>query len=492
MYQTLLRQSWLQFVRSSNLGRNVATLIFIGFLCLMFGAYILLLAFFLENILQEFSGQGNAFALLNSILIYYFLAEILMRYFMQSLPVLNVQPFLHLPISRIKLVNFLIWRSYTHPLNFLSAVFFLPYTLHALVPAIGMGAAWQWWSVLVLCSLIINGLMFFFKKHLDDKPAGTIILILLAGTFAGSQFFGWFSLGEFTAPFFLKAAEQAWLPLLLLGLLVMLFVLNSRFLQEHIYPEDWAGKKERLRHVPALGFLRSLGAEGELIGLEWRLIIRHKRSRSVLFLTVFALLYGLIFYNNPEYHHEKKGFLLFVGIFITGIFMINFGQLLYSWNSSHYDFYLSKPLAAEQYVRAKYYLLSVISVGCFMLSIPYVYFGWEVLMINACMLLFNLGVNVFVVMNIAMWGPKKLNLANGSVFNYQGLGAAQWVMAIPVFLLPYLFYTPLSFAGYPRAGILLLGFIGLLGILLQKNLIGMTARRLQLRKYRIAHTFRNE
>lgn len=492
MYQTLFRHAWLRFVRSSTLGRNLATLVFIGLLFLIFGAYIILLAFFLDNILQDVSGEADTFFLLCSLLVYYFIGEALLRYFMQSLPVLNIQPFLHLPISRKKLVNFLIFRSYLHGFNLLTAVFFLPYTLHTLAPRLGTAAAWQWWALLVLCSLAINGLLFFFKKHLDDKPAGTFILILLLGAFAGSQYFGGFSLGELAAPFFLQAAEKAWLLLLPAGLLLLFYVLNTRFLQANIYPEDWAGKKERLRPVPALGFLRSLGIEGELIGLEWRLIIRHKRSRSLLFLSAFFLLYGLMIYTNPSYMEGGKGFLVFVGIFLTGMFMINFGQLLYGWNSSHFDFYLSKPLALTQYIRSKYYLLTAVSVVCFLLSIPYVYFGWEVLLINVCMLLFNLGINVFVLMNMAMWGAKKVDLAHGSVFNYQGLGAAQWVMGIPVFLLPYVFYLPLSLLGMAETGVLLVGAVGVIGIFLHKSLIKLTVNRLEARKYRIAHTFRNE
>lgn len=492
MYLTLFRHSWLQFIRSATFNRNVATFLFLGFIGLLFGGYFLLLAFFLNSILQEFSGQANTFAFLCSLLVYHFLGETLFRYFMQSLPVLNIQPYLPLPLSRKKLVNFLIFKSYLHPFNVFTAVFFLPYTLNVLMPQIGAAAAWRWWVVLVMVSWLINGFMFFFKKHLDDKPASTVILVLLVALSAGSQYFGWFNLGELVAPFFRQATELSWLPILMVALIMGVFYLNSRFLLAYLYPEDWAGKKEQIRPVPALGMLRSLGAVGELMGLEWRLILRHKRSRSLLFMSAFILLYGLIFYANPVYLTEKQGFLVFIGIFITGIFMMNYGQTMYSWNSSHYDFYLSKPLGLVSYIQSKYYLLGGISIFCFLLSIPYVYFGWNVLYINLCMLLFNLGVNAFIVLNMAMWSPKKINLQKGSVMNYEGMGAAQWMMGLPVILAPYLLYTPLSYAGYPEAGVLLVGGIGLMGILVHKKMLEMTARRLETKKYRIAHTFRNE
>ncbi len=493
MFATLIRHSFLQFMRSASFSRNVATLIFLGFIGLLFGVYFLGAAFMLDKLLQGFYNTENTFPYLCKLLIYYFAFEAFMRYFLQSLPVLNLQQYIYLPVGRSKLMHFILLRAYVHPFNLLAAVFFLPYTLFSLVPQLGSHAAWLWWGSMVLLSLIIHNGMFFFKKQLDDKPLGTGLLLGFLLLMGLSQYLGWFSLGEVSSPFFEASARLDWLPLLLAALLVALYVLNFLFLRRHSYPEDWSGKEERkIQAIPALGILRRLGVAGELMGLEVRLILRHKRSRSLLMLSAVFLFYGLIFYNNPVYMNDMKGFLVFVGIFITGIFMMNYGQLMFSWNSGHYDFLLTKPVAAYDYVKGKYYLLAGISTLTYVLSVPYVYFGWEVLFINTMMFLFNLGINILVVMNLSMWSPKKINLSKGSMMNYEGLGAAQWVMAIPIILLPYLIYTPLSFMDQPRLGFLLVGGIGLVGILFHRQLLAFSANRLQARKYRISHSFRNE
>lgn len=493
MFATLVRHSFLQFSRSASFSRNVATLIFLGFICLLFGAYFLLLAFVLDKLLQDAFTTNNTFPYLCELLIYYFSAEALMRYFLQSLPVLNLQQYIHLPIRRSQLMHFILLRSYVHPFNFLTAIFLLPYTLHVLVPQLGSNAAWSWWGSLVLLSLIIHNGLFFFKKQLDDKPIGTILLVGILLLSGASQYLGWFSLGEITAPFFEAAAQISWLPVLLVGIVTGLYVVNFLFLLRHTYPEDWAGKEGRSAQlVPALGMLQRLGLSGELIGMEVRLILRHKRSRSLLMLTGFLLFYGLIFYTNPVYMNEMKGFLIFAGVFITGAFMMNYGQLMFSWNSGHYDFLLSKPISTYEYVKGKYYLLAGVCSLTYVLTIPYVYFGWEVLFINTMMLLFNLGVNVFVVMNLSMWSPKRINLSKGSMMNYEGLGAAQWLMAIPVIGLPFLIYTPFSLLDMPMTGMLAIGGLGLLGVLFHKSLLAFSARRLQSKKYAISHSFRNE
>lgn len=172
--------------------------------------------------------------------------------------------------------------------------------------------------------------------------------------------------------------------------------------------------------------------------------------------------------------------------------MINYGQYLYSWQSSHFDFTLTKPVSLREVVNSKYWLLGAVSVICFLLTIPYVFFGWHIVLTNAAMLFFNLGVNAFIIMNLAMWSPKKIDMTKGGAFNIQGVGAAQWVMGLPIFLGPYVFYLPLSLMGYPLAGTLLVGFVGLLGIMFRPWLLNMTARRLQQRKHVIAEGFRKD
>ena len=96
------------------------------------------------------------------------------------------------------------------------------------------------------------------------------------------------------------------------------------------------------------------------------------------------------------------------------------------------------------------------------------------------------------IMNIAMWSPKKIDLTKGSTFNYEGIGAAQWLMSIPVLVSPYLFYLPFSIAGYPEFGIFAIGLAGLVGIALKKPLLNLTAQRLLEKKYAIAAGFRKE
>jgi hypothetical protein len=119
------------------------------------------------------------------------------------------------------------------------------------------------------------------------------------------------------------------------------------------YLEDLT-QEENVRFVNQdLGIFSRFGLAGQLANLEWKLIIRHKKSRTYLMLAGFFLLYGLIFYTNPAYKAET-GFshmFVFVGSFITGIFMLQYGQLFLSWNSSNFDFFFKKEMVLKLWLK---------------------------------------------------------------------------------------------------------------------------------------------
>jgi hypothetical protein len=358
MYATLVKHEWLRKWRSSSFGRETATTIFIAFLVLVFGAYFLALAFFLQPIMAKFS--EDTFALMNQILVYYLFTELLFRYFLQSSPILNIQPYLHLPVSKRNIIHFLLSKSLLSPFNFVLLLLLTPFTFMGVAPQTGTGPAILWLISLWSISLALHYFMIFFKKELDDKPIGLAIMAILIGLFGGSQYYGWFSLGEITAPFFSAGAGGVYPLLVGIGGIIAFYYFNYTFYLHHTYIEELEVKKSMEVNSRQIGFLQSMGVPGQLIQQELRLIFRHKRTRSILLMSAFLLLYGLIFYTNPLYLEKSPSLLLFVGIFITGIFMINYGQFLFGWNSSNFDFFLSKPVSLTDYIRSKYYLLSAV------------------------------------------------------------------------------------------------------------------------------------
>ena len=492
MIATLLSHGWKKLSRSGSFDKEIITSIFLGLFTIILTCCVLILGFALESIISKTLGQADSIYFLNGLLLYYFVFEFMLRYFMQNLPVLEVEPYLHLPIKRSYLVHFLLGRSVGHFLNSFVFLLFTPFAFTTVATKHGFTIALSWLLVIWLISLSTHFLVMLFKKKLDDTIWGLLVLGGLFSFFGAADYFGWFKLSTVSSQLFEQATHGFYLLGISIFIVVIFYWFNFRFFISSLYPEEISGQKESTNpNRYGLSFLQNFGFVGELINLEVKLILRNKRPRTILFLSILLLLYGLLFYTKPTLNHGY-GFLLFIGVFITGAFSINYGQFLFSWQGGHFDFTNTQPFSLRQYLESKYWLLSGVIFICFLLSIPYVYFGWHIVIVNAIMMIFNVGVNTHIIMNMGMWDPKKIDLAKRAAFNWEGVGAAQWLMSVPLLLSPYAIYLPFSLSGYPNIGLAALAIVGIAGIVLHPYLLSLTAKRLLNKKYIIAAGFRRE
>jgi hypothetical protein len=492
MVSTLLSQGWKKFTRSPAFTKEITASIFLGLMAVMMVGYTLGLGFGLNAIITKVLNKPDSFTFLNMLLLYYFVVEFVMRYMIQNVPVLDIQPYLHLPIKRSRIMHFLLLKSLGHVLNFMVLLLFIPFAFTAVAGKFGAAGAWSWLLSIWMMSLCLHYLVILFKKKLDDSIWGILTFVLLFSVLGAADYYQWFRLSDVSAALFSAAASQFVVLLASFIVLGTLYYFNYSFFINGVYADEHGLNKNVTRKTQDFTFLKGLGNIGDLINLELKFIFRNKRPRTVFYMSGLFLLYGLFFYTQEKYVVGMPSFLLFVGVFITGIFMINYGQFLFSWQANHFDFTLTRPVSLRQFVESKYWLLNTVTVFCFLLSIPYAYFGWNIVFNHAMLTLFNMGVNIFIVLNMAMWGPKKLNLTKGGSMNYEGVGAAQWVMGIPLLVSPYIIYTPLAIAGRPDLGVMALGLLGLIGIVLRPYLLKLTTRRLERLKYSIAEGFRKD
>ena len=172
--------------------------------------------------------------------------------------------------------------------------------------------------------------------------------------------------------------------------------------------------------------------------------------------------------------------------------MLQYGQLFLSWNSPTFDFYVHQKNGLRALVKGKYLLFTGISFLCFILSVPYVYFGWNVLLIHLATFLFNMGVTIHLVIYMALWKPKPMNLNKGSVFNYEGMGLSQFLMIIPLVAVPYAVFLPVAYWFGDYSGLLALSIIGGFGLLIFPMISNKMADAVVDKKYEISAAFRQE
>jgi len=477
--------------RSSVWNKNVAINIVLAFFMLYMVVCFLMIGFFLDRALVESFPGYDPVDLLNRTLLYYFGLELLIRFFMQSTPAMSITPFLHLPVRRSFLMHFLLARSIINPLNYISFLIFLPFAIRA-VSAIYSGAAACWWLLsLFLTILFVIYANTYIKRQMVVKPIVSLGCGLALIALIALDIFGVFSLSEISAFMFGAALERPLWILIPIALAASVYLFNYRFLMARSYPEeiDRAVRKKQVA-VQTLGFMSRFGQIGELIGLELKMILRHKRTKSVLYLAFFFMFYGMLIYPNPQFH-DKMFWLIFVGIFINGLAMLSYGQYIVGWESKFFDGILTREGSLLDYFRAKYYLLVSFCLICYVLTTPYVFFGIKILWIQTVCFLFNIGINTCIMLWFSQYNRKRMELSQGSAFNWQGTGASQFIVMLPAMILPIMIATIFDWVGLGDWGLGALALLGVMGILCHKWIIQMICQRFAQTKYAQAEGFRS-
>jgi len=489
MLATLLAHQWKESRRSATFQKSIAVNIILGFFIVYFLLCFLVIGFFIDTILAKAFPSISPVQAFNGFLLFYFLLDLFMRFMLQELPVLAIQPYLHLPIKKANLVHYVLFKSVPSLFNFWQLLILGPLMVKVLVPTYGIRVALVWLVAIMALIFANNFLCLYFKRQLSNKPKLTLIFALTIIALILLDYLGFLSLRSASAVAFGYLLQHSWVVALPLFWCGLVYVLNYQFLRAHTYPEEMAIRQAKSVEGSDITFLNRFGEMGKLIALEMKLIWRHKRSKSVAFMSVFFLLYGFIFYPNKAY---QDGFVMyiFVGIIMTGMFMFNYGQFVPSWQSGHFDALLTKRISPYQFYQAKFWFFIPIIFVSFLLTLPYGFFGTKIVLINLATFFFNIGINVFVVFYFSVLNKSRIDLSKSAAFNYQGVGASKFVMMLPLILLPILIYAPFGFMGWPYWGIFAIGLVGLTGFIFHRQLLNLTASRFLEHKYKIAAGFR--
>ena len=427
---------------------------------------------------------------LNQFLLYYFLADLIMRYFMQKLPALAIQPLLHLPIPKSGLAHFLLGKSLLSPLNWGHALLFVPFIIE-LYSNLSFAEASSW-TLAIAGVVVFNNFFLTFIKRTSEVDWRVFIsmLVLLSMIIAAH----WFDLIDFlalSADVFNACFLQPITAVIPWVLALLFYGLNFYYLKSNLYLSKLSkSKRSKVTYVGA-GILSRFGVVGRLAEMEFKLIWRHKRTRTVLLMTILFLGYGLLVFPLDTYQGNYLMYVLF-SLIITGMFILNYGQYLLGWEGSYFDHIITRNVSFEDFYMSKFLVFIIVSAAAMLLSIPYAFFGWKILMVLFSVFLFNIGLATHVVMFFGSLNPKKIDLNAGSVLNWQGVGAAQFLLAIPVMGIPLGLFRLGVLLGDETLGLIFIAVAGLIGLFGTRIWIKMLAKWLFSQRYKIAKDFRNQ
>lgn len=491
MTYTLLYHQWKSFWRSRSAGRNVAMQIFIGFIVL----YLVSIAIFIGLslhvfLLKTFPGQDVIKIFLGFIL-YYYSFDFILRFILQNLPTLAVRPYLAQNIKRNKLVQFLNLRSLFSIFTIIPLLLFLPFIVSVLSQKYGQAVSVSFIVTLISLTFFNHFVVLFIKRktvlsHLWLIGFFIVVLLIIA-----ADYFQIFSLRNWSVALFTTLINIPTLCILFLLLAVAVFYNNSFFLRNNLYLEDLeksSGQKKSTDYQ----WLQRFGINGDLAAIDMKLILRNKRPRSLLMLSMAFLFYGFIFFKPENFAKGSLGILLTGSIFITGMFMVSYGQFIFAWQSNHFDGLMGNNINIKSYIKSKLMLLISFSTIAFFISLLYGFISWKIIPILIAAWLFNIGIHTILLGYIGTFNYKGLDLSKGSAFNYQGTGAAQWLYSLVILLVGIIIYLPFALLINSWAGIAAIGILGLISFMMQDWWIEKLSVQFKKHKYKMLEGFREK
>jgi hypothetical protein len=462
-----------------------------GLLILYLLASALFVGFFLNVFLEKTFPHDDVIISFCGIILLYYLMDLFMRLQLQELPTLRVQPYLQLPVKRNSVVRYLAFTALFSVFNLWPFILFVPFVIKVIATDSGGIVAFAFIVSLAGLTIFNNYLALYIKRK--SNLNGWIFLIaavLIILTGLGDFYWHFYSLRKISYLFFGHLISTPALALIPVLLGVLMYYVNFLYLKQNLYLEELGSRKaSKYKSSTDYPMLSRFGSVGDLAANEIKLVLRNKRSRSALIMGLFFMLYGLMFYPN---HHYGESWKVFVGMFMTGIFIINYGQFMFSWQASHFDGLLVSKVSFTDFLKAKYLLFTIVSTGFFLLTIPYVYFGWRTLMIHFIMYLWNIGINTTLVLFFANRNYKRIDLSKGAAFNWEGVSGNQWILSFPLVFAPYVIYGPFALLGHADIGLALLAAIGLTFILTRSFWIKQLEADFYTKRYTIAEGFRNK
>lgn len=492
MFKRFLQLEWKAFLRAASFGQSIGLKIFLGFLAIYILGSFLVFGIALYPVLKEFFPDQVPMKVANNFIAIWFVMEIVYRFTLQSLPVMDVKPMMINNINRKTIIHFVLIKSIFSFYNLIATVIFIPFGIFCIVQ--GDYSAIQilaWILAMFSMVLIANYTNFLIKKKFAENlkaflPYAIIVLVLV-----GLEYFEIFKISEFIGGIFNFLLEHPYLAVVPVLIVLVLYFWNFKYLRNNFYLDASLKGKSTKIEATDLTWTRKFGSIAPFLQNDLKLIWRNKRPKATVWVSLLFVAYGLFFYPNPTYLNIPA-FLVFVGIFITGVFVINFGQFIPAWDSGYYSMMMSQNIPLKQYLASKAGLMYFSVVVMAIISSPYIYFGKDILYLNLACAVYNAGVNIPLILYAGSFNKKRIDLEKSPFMNYQGTGATQWILGFPLLLIPigvwYIVYAIFD----KDIATLSLAIIGLVCLLLRNYFMTLIVEGYRKRKYIMITGFKQQ
>lgn len=487
MFKMMFSLQWKEFNRGKAVGGKLVAkilkwfgIIYFAFMAFMMG----IIASAYGGPLAEFpleDGTTASFLYVNKQLIYVFVYLIVMRYFVQSLPVLNIKALLLTPLLKIKIVRFSLLKTVLTYFNILPLFFLIPFSF--LLASTGdydiVGLIF--WNINIIGLIYVTN---FFNFLLNNKDK---LLYGVGGILALIKILEYYSIVDFTEyseQFFYLFYSQPYAVAFTWLLVFWLYNYVNKYLLQGLYIDTGLQVKTKEAKMEDFSFLDRFGKTATFIKNDLRLLKRSKRARTAVYMGIGMLFYGIIFVPSEEI--LGSGFLFFGYLFSTGGFLFMFGSFVPSWDSQYYPLMMTQNIEYKEYLNSKWSLMIIGTViSTVLASFIYSFFGVNAVYAVLAGAFYNIGVNGYLTLWAGAYtkSPIDLNSSANAFGDKKAFNAKTMLVGIPQMLLPVLAYYFTSQYYDHFTGCLAVAVLGTLGILLKPIAFNLILKAYKTEKY---------
>lgn len=479
MFKHFISLEWKAFFRSASFTANLALKIVMGFVAIYFMVVFIGAGVGIFFLLKE-DLHLEPLVTVNKYLIYYFVVDLVIRYFFQKMPVTNIKPLLNLPIKRDVIVHFSLGKTVISFFNILHAFFFIPFTVVLLIHGYGFQAIL--WHLGIVALIYSNNFINVLINNKDSIFYSLLAVILSLGL---AQYYHFFDITNYTQPFFQGMYSTYYLFLIPILLAIVTYYFSFDYFKKNLNLDTGLAKKSDEAKTENFTWLNQFGTLGTFLKNDIKLLKRNKRSRTTVIMSFLFIFYGLLFFHNSIEAYRSPAMQVFAGIFVSGGFMFTFGQFVPSWDSSYYQLMMSQNIQYREYISSKWWLMVIGTLIATVIASFYLYFGLQIYMLIVVGAIYNIGVNSHLVMlgGAFVKTPIDLTMAKKAFGDKQAFNVKTMLITIPKLLVPMLLYALGFYLFSPNVGLLFVAIAGLLGFAFRNKVFAMIEKIYKTEKY---------
>ncbi|ALM49193.1 hypothetical protein AMR72_10000 [Flavobacterium psychrophilum] len=489
MFRQFIRLEWKSFTRASSFAGNMALKVFMILGAIYFGVLFLIMGLASYHIIKEQMGQ-DPLVVVNKFIIYYLVLDLLIRFFLQKVPVINIRPLLTLPIKRSTIVNFALGKTALSFFNILHCFFFIPFSVMLIINGYDVVNVILW-HLGIIALIYANN---FLNLLIYDKDwlFWTIAVILAAVGIV--QYYSFFDITIVTSVFYQGMYSTYYVFLIPIVVLAFLWITCFKLFSKELYLDTGLKGKHEIAETQDYTWLNKFGTLGTFLKNDIKLLRRNKRSKTTLIMSVAFIFYGLLFFTSAIEIYDGPFWKMFAGIFVSGGFMFTFGQFVPSWDSAYYPLMMSQNIQYKEYISSKWWLVVIGTVISAVVAAFYLYFGVETYLMILAGAIYNIGVNSHLVLLGGAYIKTPIDLASSKqafgdkkAFNVKTL-----LLSVPKILLPVALYAIGYYFMSPEAGMIIVVAFGVLGFAFRNWVFSMIEKVYKIEKYKTLAAYKQK